>query len=342
MLHDSNLTLETLFYRSDYVYAERFPKKLNVYISGNIAWTINNLCTLLNELPDLMNTKHSFIKRKCKKKPMIIFHFENPENNEFYLFIKITDKITVQVSTYWIKDKWNLEDKKFESDIGSNNRIINKEKMQKHIRFTTTFQNISESSLFFLNNCSLLYFSKYNFSKILHFFVKRVYLVRQPIDSDFESVDNYVRNFCEGSQKKFNSFEDIKDFGIKGYIVLNIQKKINERRLQTYVYHNKEYYIKSGVYLFPHSKSLLSNANVEVRGFMLDTTWRIMSFYTTSILTACVSNSSLPIGFVFGRGETKKIYNFLIKTAEKQFNFSFKKKSLKVTKDPHLKVYATI
>ena len=226
MLHDSNLTLETLFYRSDYVYAERFPKKLNVYISGNIAWTINNLCTLLNELPDLMNTKHSFIKRKCKKKPMIIFHFENPENNEFYLFIKITDKITVQVSTYWIKDKWNLEDKKFESDIGSNNRIINKEKMQKHIRFTTTFQNISESSLFFLNNCSLLYFSKYNFSKILHFFVKRVYLVRQPIDSDFESVDNYVRNFCEGSQKKFNTFEDIKDFGIKCYILLNIQKKL--------------------------------------------------------------------------------------------------------------------
>ena len=110
-------------------------------------------------------------------------------------------------------------------------------------------------------------------------------------------------------------------------------KKINERRLQTYVYHNKEYYIKSGVYLFPHSKSLLSNANVEVRVFMLDTTWRIMYFYTTSILTACVS---------IRRGRDKKIINFLIKTAEKQFYFSFKKKSLKVTKDPNLKVYATI
>lgn len=49
-----------------------------------------------------------------------------------------------------------------------------------------------------------------------------------------------------------------------------------------------------------------------------------MPFYTTSILTACISNTSLPIGFIFGRGETKKNYTTLLKTIESQFKITFK------------------
>lgn len=61
---------------------------------------------------------------------------------------------------------------------------------------------------------------------------------------------------------------------------------------------------------------------------MLDTTCRIMYFYTTSILTACVSNR---------RVRDKKIINFLIKTAEKQFYFSFKKKIIESDQGSELK-----
>ena len=87
-----------------------------------------------------------------------------------------------------------------------------------------------------------------------------------------------------------------------------IEKKIY-KKLQTYIYKEKEYYIFSGVFILPFAKSLVVNQGNLFNGYLIDTTWRIMPFYTTSILIACMSNTSLPIVFVFGQGENKKITN---------------------------------
>ena len=78
------------------------------------------------------------------------------------------------------------------------------------------------------------------------------------------------------------------------------------------------------------------NQNNIINGFLLDTTWRIMQYYTTSILNASISNTSLPIGFIFGSGEKKKYYTLLIKTVEDQFHINFHHKVIESDQGPAL------
>ena len=77
----------------------------------------------------------------------------------------------------------------------------------------------------------------------------------------------------------------------------------------------------------PQSKHLLeNNPEITIKGFLLDTTWRILPMYVTSIITACFLNTSLPIGFSFSTGETKENYKFLLSVIESQISIHFETK----------------
>ena len=77
------------------------------------------------------------------------------------------------------------------------------------------------------------------------------------------------------------------------------------------------------VFLFAQSKSLFEQNDFSFDGYLIDTTFRIMQYYKTSIITICFSNSSLPIGFSFGVQENKRIYKILLDAIEEQYSMSF-------------------
>ena len=85
----------------------------------------------------------------------------------------------------------------------------------------------------------------------------------------------------------------------------------------------KDYYIVSGVYISPWAQSLVCDNEDLVNGYLLDTTWKIMSRYVTSILMTSTYNVGVPIGFAFGRGEDKAIYNELFSTISEQTSIVF-------------------
>ena len=114
---------------------------------------------------------------------------------------------------------------------------------------------------------------------------------------------------------------------MRGYFKFELQRKVVKKKLPTFIKNDIQYYILSGVYIFPQSFTLFQN-DFQYKGFILDTTWRILPYFVTSILTVCFKNSSLPIGFVFGHGETIKSYSFLLETIEEKLNISFKKEKL--------------
>ena len=114
---------------------------------------------------------------------------------------------------------------------------------------------------------------------------------------------------------------------MRGYFKFELQRKVVKKKLPTFIENDTQFYILSGVYIFPQSFSLFQN-DFQYKGFILDTTWRILPYFVTSILTVCFKNSSLPIGYVFGHGETIKSYSFLLETIEEKLNISFKKEKL--------------
>ena len=227
MLDEQVLTLTTLFYKEDYAFSKKFPKKLNVYIADNIVWTPSNICMFLNELSLFNTTKHSFIRRGDAKNQKLVFHFNIPQNPNVFVFIKISDHITVQMSTEDIKLHWTSQLKFFKSNFGSENKIKKKSTVQAHIRFTYCSHNLSKSSIYFIKNSSLIYFSKYNFSKILHYFSKRILINKMPFGSDFETIQNYVDFFSTNMHNVYHSFDDLKSIGVKRFLLLKLRKKKN-------------------------------------------------------------------------------------------------------------------
>ncbi|KAK8854278.1 hypothetical protein M9Y10_016837 [Tritrichomonas musculus] len=73
---------------------------------------------------------------------------------------------------------------------------------------------------------------------------------------------------------------------------------------------------------------LYSNDNITINGYILDTTWKVISKYVTSILMATISNSSLPIAFAFGKGENIDLYSKLLNTTSEKLNLNFEGKVL--------------
>lgn len=66
--------------------------------------------------------------------------------------------------------------------------------------------------------------------------------------------------------------------------------------------------------------------NFNIDGYLLDTTWRILHHFVTCILTVCFYNTSIPIAFGFGHGETIELYDFLLKTVSEQLKINFQGK----------------
>ena len=87
----------------------------------------------------------------------------------------------------------------------------------------------------------------------------------------------------------------------------------------------------------PQAKSVFENPDLNIDGFLLDTTWKVLPFYVVSILTACFRNTSVPICYSFGNSENKKLYGLLLKTIEQKFQITFRGKVVESDQGTSLK-----
>lgn len=320
------LTISTLFYRTDYINSERCPRKFEVFSDG-CRWTYSNLLCFLNEERFFINSNNSFTVDKSKPSKEANFRFISSENKKWIIFIKVAKTIRVFLSADLLRNKYMIQFSFFQSNLGSDNKIIKKVDYHHHMRFTKYLTNISTCSRFFKENKSIIYFSKYDFSKILNYFANRINIFGFEKNIDTESLTNYINAWSILKKKEINCIEDLEKEGVNGFLKLKLQKKVTHKRLQTFSYKDEEYYIISGVFLLPLAKSIFEdNPDIEIHGFLLDTTWRILPMYVTSIITVCFLNTSLPIGFTFSNGETKENYNYLLSVIESEFSIDFQSK----------------
>lgn len=70
---------------------------------------------------------------------------------------------------------------------------------------------------------------------------------------------------------------------------------------------------------------------------LLDTTWRCLPYYVTSILMSCVYNVGLPLSFSFGNSEDKPIYNYHFNSFKKLFNIELEQFIFESDQGPALK-----
>lgn len=86
----------------------------------------------------------------------------------------------------------------------------------------------------------------------------------------------YINTWCNFNKKAISNISDLQKEGINGYLKLKLQEISTYKCLHIFSIDDNDYYIISGVFIMPQTKSLIyDNPGIEIKGYMLDTTWRV-------------------------------------------------------------------
>ena len=208
--------------------------------------------------------------------------------------------------------------------MGAGKKKLKKLRMRMRIAYRFILNSPSHTTRCLFNHTPLFFCTKDEFSNCFSFFAKHL----RPIydDIDISSIIEYRSFFMAHKGITINSFEHLKKH-INGYLFIKLQQCESTKNYVRITKDGINYNIISGVYILPWAKSILQ-AEEHLTGFMLDTTWKIMQKYVTSILMGNIYNVGIPIGFSFGKSEDKEIYSSLLKTISDKFQYNFDRKVL--------------
>ena len=80
------------------------------------------------------------------------------------------------------------------------------------------------------------------------------------------------------------------------------------------------------MYILPCTKSLIEDN--QINGYLLDTAFRIMLYFDTSIIMASIYNTGLALGFSFTRTEESQSFNLLFDNLNSKCGINFEKKAI--------------
>jgi len=302
--HELSFESEHLLF--DQIYGNRSVAKLEIKPSSGREWTFTLLSIFLNEMGEFEKpSRRGFSLSHDCTRTNGRFSFFHQSIKKFYFYVNIDSAISVKASTEWLKGKWESRQIVKSSYARKYGKQRTKQVTQIFYFFAISFDAPSAGTKSLFNHTPLMYCSLYDFSSVFHFFVKRIFNIGIPFETDTYSIHEYLDIFIDHSKKKVSSIETLKET-INGYLSLDIQSCSSKRKLQPIDYNGETYYIIGGVFVSPFAKSILNSG--AINGLLLDTTWKVMPLYVTSFIMASVMNIGIPLGFAFGIGEDKTLY----------------------------------
>ena len=215
-----------------------------------------------------------------------------------------------------------------ETNVGSQNRLLKKEKSSYMVQYIISKELSKMSSYAIYKNQPMLFFSTESFSNIFRFFFA-AHIVKIPygpspeyLDVKFitDNLDTFIPRKKESSINSLQSFIE----NTLGYIHLTLLPKFPGDHFQHITIDNIDYSIVNGIYISPYAKSILLDNPSKIDGILMDTTWRVINKYVTSILMVTSYNVGIPIAFAFGESEDKKLYSLFIKEFNERLNIDLK------------------
>ncbi|KAK8892033.1 hypothetical protein M9Y10_029255 [Tritrichomonas musculus] len=316
------LSFQTHYFLSDAFDSNHSLKHFDVFPEKLLRWDFTTLSCFLNEFKNFEKSSR--------------FPFENIQNNDYNTIFRFVDKnnkgcsfevrIGETIQVIGTKDFLNAyfirKTKSFYSTLRQWCRFRTKPIFQEHTYYIFTIDEPEESTKNIFEHKPLYFNSKEDFSQIFQFFAQNI-SANLPENFDTISIKDFNSLFSKSWDMKINTFEKFQTFS-KVFLCLNIQKTKIKKRLTKIVLNGEEYTIISGIYILPDSESIISENNI-IDGMLLDTTWKILPNYDTSILMGSSMNTGIPLSFAFGEGETKELYNLHFKHFKSLFNIDLER-----------------
>ena len=285
--------------------------------NGSLSYT--DICIFLNCHELIPRDYRPYLHEDNKQS----FYFYATQNPQHKIIIEIAEKIFLKISREFLLDKCTLHETYLSSYLGEGFKRLKYMHHRRHIFYDLILTNLSESSKCLLYHTDLILQAKEDFSKSFQFFAK--YISISDNEEDVKSIKEYKDCYVKKQEFTINSIETLSS-RIGSHLFLNIQQSNTKKRLEKVLYNGERYYIVSGVYFSNEASSILTENNDLLSGFLLDTTWKIMARYVTSILMGSCFNTGLGLGFSFGRAEDRDNYGNLLKAISQITGFDFHNK----------------
>ena len=306
--------------------ANRYHK---IFPEGKDSWNFRLLATFINEFELEPGDCRSY-NDKTKNYCYFSFYFINDEDIRIIIRIYNDCSINVEASIEFIFAYMDSSMKEIETDTGSQGRKYSYPRKCKMMRFVRHMRMTSPCSSAILKVLPIGFFQKELFSRACRWFLKRITLPSFPLhikkNFDTSFIYDYEKNWLKRKDREVK-VDSLKAFINQtiGFLHLTITQFVEKDDMHTITIDGKSYTIIDGIYISPFVVSLFNNNDELIDGLIMDTTWKVVSKYVTSILMICVRNVGLPIAFTFGAAEDKKLYNNFVEMFNVEFGIDLKK-----------------
>jgi hypothetical protein len=83
-------------------------------------------------------------------------------------------------------------------------------------------------------------------------------------------------------------------------LAITISLRDEDDTFEIFQDNDKVYSIMKGIYISPFAESLFNDNKDLVDGLMMETRWKVLRLYVTSILMLVMCNAGIPVSFAFG------------------------------------------
>jgi hypothetical protein len=104
------------------------------------------------------------------------------------------------------------------------------------------------------------------------------------------------------------------------YLHFYISEAPTSKRYESLLYDGENNIISSGIYISPFAQSILASNQIDA--LILDTTFRLLPNYVTSIMFGVFPHTGVPLAFSFKKNESNKTYHLFFDVFQTHFHIT--------------------
>ena len=337
-----NIRFLTPEIRSDELLNHTLPKEIRIK-PENKEWDFLSVQLLLNSLEGFrMYDRPRFYPKEPKYFTLVFALYGDDKKNIRFTYKYDSKSIEMKASLAWIEESWTKQVTTKATKTGTHNRKLTQSVEREMTTFIFSISTEDEISQAIIHEHNPIFYTVEDFSKAYCDFIN--YFSRHwcgDISAEMGFGADFYDLWYETSHSLPICTSDLFFSSNEGYIEFTVDKR-NHKNGEAFIVHDdKEYVIKRGIYISPFAESICSKENEAlVHGILLDTTWRTLPYFVTSIIMASVCNVGIPLGFSFGPGENKEIYKVFYEKFSSIINVELKKYTIESDRGSALKALA--
>lgn len=298
-------------------------KKYTKLFLADENWNISNVSVLLNELIEWKVVDRLRTRDRADGR-YFVFHFINAGFEEIVISLRTDCFIEVKITTRSIIDNWPHEKRTELTCKGSCGRKLKNCVFIDVEVFNKIIIPKTDGSLVILKHKMPIFYNISSYSDVFLYFckkvAKRIGVFNIHTSTFFDIYNTWLRcrkQYDESTEKSFLN-------NTEGFLKLFISDKLYKNK-EHITLNEVEYSIISGIYISPYSESIIRDNPELIDGVIMDTTWKVLPLYVTSILMLSICNVGIPIGYCFGKAETCELYDMFFKTFDDLYKIKLNK-----------------